>query len=253
MTRWFIHQATGAPLGPYPTDVVAQGLIDSKIGRDAYVAAEGDAQWQQITKVGEIVVATRKLQSAARAPSEERPAAINTVPPAPPPSPSAVPPVRVPKLPAMTIALYPAPPPRAPAAQDAPAPDSAPVPPPRTVPPPASSSNRQAAAPFAVAAHTAPAQTPVLPPVHAPSPAASPWTAPPSAPAAEPVLSQTPADDQGLVQPGGNEMPAPVYAPGLVPQPTSSNSKLLLLLVPVGIFGLLLVIGLAFVGFWLVR
>ncbi len=213
MTRWFIFQASGAPIGPHPTDVIAQGLIDGKIGRDAYVAEEGGAQWQQITKVGEIVVAARKLQSAARASTQERPAPMNTVPPAPPPKPSAAPPVRVPKLAAMTIAQYPAPPANAPEPPAAPQIEAAPVPPPGSVPPPAEPAVVTAMAQEDEALATEPT-------------AEDPPIAPLAALAPEPAVAALPA---------------------------ASRNRVLLMGIALGVFGVLVLLGLALVGMWLLR
>ena len=68
MKSWYIYRADGDPIGPLTTDAVARSLIDGKVGRDAHVAAEGDSEWQQITRVQEIVTATRRLQSGSQPP-----------------------------------------------------------------------------------------------------------------------------------------------------------------------------------------
>jgi len=177
VTDWYIYQQSGEPVGPLPTEAVAQGLMDGKIGRDAFVAAEGDTQWQQITKVAELVTAARRLQQAQAQAPQNRPAPIRTVPPAPPPPAHAAPPaVRVPKLPAMTIAVYPAPPPAETGAAQPPASTRSVPPPPRTTsPPPAGGPGEVPATgqPAAVEPAASTVADPPMPAVQVPPPLAA--------------------------------------------------------------------------------
>jgi len=211
VSDWYIYQQSGEPVGPLPTEAIAQGLVDGKVGRDAFVAAEGDTQWHPITKVAELVTAARRLQQVqAQAPQARRAAIIHTVPPAPPPPAHAAPPVRVPKLPAMTIAVYPAPPPAEAAAPPPPAST-------RSVPPP-----RTTSAPPALAANPGDA------PTAAPSPAVEPASA---------IVA-------------GPPLPA-VQGPPLIAAQPAADKELLYVVLAVAGFGTLLAVAAVAVGLWL--
>jgi hypothetical protein len=81
--EWYIYQASGSPVGPVTTDQIARGLIAGKVPRDAYIAAQGDPQWQAVSSVVEVGAAVQRIESGASQSSPPQP--INTVPPAPVP------------------------------------------------------------------------------------------------------------------------------------------------------------------------
>lgn len=45
MADWYVYQHDGDPLGPWPTDAVAEAMLAGKLAPDVLVAAPGGARW----------------------------------------------------------------------------------------------------------------------------------------------------------------------------------------------------------------
>lgn len=54
MSDWWLSRSSGAPEGPFPTDVLAEGLSTQQIPHQAYVCRVGDQRWLRISQVDEI-------------------------------------------------------------------------------------------------------------------------------------------------------------------------------------------------------
>ena len=91
MNQWLVYQAEGTHVGPVTTELLVRGLAAGRVPKDAHVALAGSTQWQPVMAVGELVTALDDLAlepdpAAAGAASVGLPAVPSSpAPPAPPP------------------------------------------------------------------------------------------------------------------------------------------------------------------------
>lgn len=58
MADWYVYQHDGDPLGPWPTEKVAEEILASRLSPDVWVAAPGGARWLRaldIPAIGQLV------------------------------------------------------------------------------------------------------------------------------------------------------------------------------------------------------
>jgi hypothetical protein len=61
MNEWYVCARGGEPEGPYTTNDLARHIVADHVPRDAFVACVGDASWQDLLDVPEIVAALKAL------------------------------------------------------------------------------------------------------------------------------------------------------------------------------------------------
>ena len=58
MADWYVYQHDGDPLGPWPTEKVAEEILSGRLSPDVWVAAPGGARWLRaldIPAIGQLV------------------------------------------------------------------------------------------------------------------------------------------------------------------------------------------------------
>lgn len=244
MNQWLVYQGEGAHVGPVPTDLLVRGIAAGRVPKDAHIAKAGSAEWKPLMTIPEIASALEALGD-----QEAPPGSIGLAPileaPAPPAAPE--PPMSEADATevhrrdeAMKLAL---------SRPVSVAPPKPPSPPTRSTNPPALRPSGSMA--IAPSRSVIPAAVPVAPPPVVPPPPNTVKTLPPEQPAVRPSLPPPPPPPLvALATPAASAPPAA--------EPTKDEAKKpavdpkLAMLLPLGIFGVFVVLSLFVVVYALV-
>jgi hypothetical protein len=83
VSQWFVYQGEGSHVGPVSTDLLVRGIAAGRVPQDAHVAMAGSTEWKPLMTVSELVIALEALDEDAPPAS----LALDPIPASPPPPP----------------------------------------------------------------------------------------------------------------------------------------------------------------------